>query len=645
MRALETSLFFLFLLILLPVTVVFAEADQLCINSCDAKYGPQSPSYDQKNIDYHLVDECNSLDKGAAYKNYLSCAKEADSAHSACMEDCKVYLTEPCYGECESNYNQCISECGRTREESLKTCTNIFLDSCHALCIDNCTVLRPCTVKLSSDFEGVAADGVSSIIFTATVEGDYEEINWSLKPRSGRLNGFWSNPSQTSLVFTPFEDNGSGSYLPSQEIRVWAECINSKGERQLAFPKDFSIVQPPIFFVHGILSSAETWNFYETWAKIDGFEYEDISYPSTEDLRDSAALVKSKIHTFVEGINAGKYYLGKKINAAKVDVVVHSQGGVITRYYTTSSYEGNIRKFVMLGTPNNGSYITRNIVSPAVGIAGKQLRPGSDFLTQLNSKPLEPSIDYYTMAGIGWYSLEPIISPEEGARHANFLSDGVVALDSVQLPGVPLYCTYDAHSSLLPDIVGTKEATKNGGTSLTGNKKTYNLVKDILLGNPPGNAFADCFAKFGKIIKGEVKSPARLHVYDENGHHVGVNEKGEIENELGEDAYYSNASGHESITIYGDRKVKFIIAGESDGRFGFDLLKINENGTVAAKSFENVTVDAKTQYSLDPLSPTPELVKEEKKSLGQMKSTTTCPLGFIFFGALLISTIVLRKSS
>lgn len=46
----------------------------------------------------------------------------------------------------------------------------------------------------------------------------------------------------------------------------------------------------------------------------------------------------------------------RKYKAAKVDVVAHSMGGLIVReYIQNSSYSGDIRKFMMLGTPNNGA--------------------------------------------------------------------------------------------------------------------------------------------------------------------------------------------------------------------------------------------------------------------------------------------------
>jgi hypothetical protein len=109
-------------------------------------------------------------------------------------------------------------------------------------------------------------------------------------------------------------------------------------------------------------------------------------------------------------------------------------------------------------------------------------------------------------------------------------------------------------------------------------------------------------------------SPATLHAYDENGNHLGLNETGEVENTIGEGAYYlDNSSEMEGqvIRIYGDKKIRFVVEGYEPGEITLDFIKVAANGSVVEKKFENVSVDEETQYVLDASSETPELVKQK----------------------------------
>ena len=41
--------------------------------------------------------------------------------------------------------------------------------------------------------------------------------------------------------------------------------------------------------------------------------------------------------------------------AAKIDIISHSMGGLVSRWYSRFGYKNNVRKLIMLGTPNHGS--------------------------------------------------------------------------------------------------------------------------------------------------------------------------------------------------------------------------------------------------------------------------------------------------
>ncbi|HWB61373.1 MAG TPA: triacylglycerol lipase [Chthoniobacteraceae bacterium] len=94
----------------------------------------------------------------------------------------------------------------------------------------------------------------------------------------------------------------------------------------------------------------------------------------------------------------------------KFDLVAFSMGGVVCRYYLQRM--GGMRRvdhFVTLGTPNHGTLLACLSQSPGC----LELRPGSDFLNDLNSDAGTLSKVKYTSI---WTPFDTIIVPSESSR-------------------------------------------------------------------------------------------------------------------------------------------------------------------------------------------------------------------------------------
>jgi len=92
--------------------------------------------------------------------------------------------------------------------------------------------------------------------------------------------------------------------------------------------------------------------------------------PMTADIRDLAKQVAEKVDAILSGTHTDR-----------VSLVGHSMGGLIARYYVERL--GGARKVnvcVTIGSPHHGTLLSRL----APGTNGKQMRPGSEFLTDLN---------------------------------------------------------------------------------------------------------------------------------------------------------------------------------------------------------------------------------------------------------------------
>lgn len=225
-------------------------------------------------------------------------------------------------------------------------------------------------------------------------------------------------------------------------------------------PTNLNASRKPMILVHGING---TYPYFDKdfINKLDGnpntttddiFDIWQFYYPNDQQIEISGKLLGDAIQRVQSyGYNA------------RVNIVAHSMGGLVTRSLIQSSdYQQNIRKFLMLGTPNHGSHSTFRLShhrdypastlvnsifvgtdseSPAV----KQLYPGSAFLTALNSQvpnelyPGAPQANtYLVVAGTtneaDWLSSSrEILSPSS-------MDDMVVSLPSASLldGGIPL---------------------------------------------------------------------------------------------------------------------------------------------------------------------------------------------------------------
>lgn len=150
-----------------------------------------------------------------------------------------------------------------------------------------------------------------------------------------------------------------------------------------------------------------------------------------------------------------------RTGAAKVDLVAHSMGGLVSRYYIKSlGGSSSVDSLIMMGTPNYGTSLA-NVASfltfgSCVGIdACNQMAAGSGFLNDLNAgDDTIGSVRYTSIAT----SVDLVVTPYKNAFLAN---DGNVANITVQsqcllrLPG---------HLGLIFDGAvadGVKDALRN----------------------------------------------------------------------------------------------------------------------------------------------------------------------------------------
>jgi triacylglycerol esterase/lipase EstA (alpha/beta hydrolase family) len=149
-----------------------------------------------------------------------------------------------------------------------------------------------------------------------------------------------------------------------------------------AAPAQAAPGRDPVIVVNGLFGVGFAYEPLVARLRADGYRVWDFELPTlgTQDIRLSA----QALNTFADAVRA-------QTGAAKVDLVGHSEGGLVSRAYV--KYYGGaaeVDSLVTLGTPNYGT-VAANIVrvftlGTCVGItACGQMTIGSGFLADLNA--------------------------------------------------------------------------------------------------------------------------------------------------------------------------------------------------------------------------------------------------------------------
>lgn len=163
-----------------------------------------------------------------------------------------------------------------------------------------------------------------------------------------------------------------------------------------------------VILVHGIRSDAGSMKDLEKALKEKGYHVVNISYPSTDQYIEEHAGILMK--TLVNDITDFR-------NAEYVDMVTHSLGGLVARYYAEVIKQNQkVKNIVTIGTPHTGSKLAIYIYSfgseyADLGDISKELKkewgdkalrqliPDNDVLKKLNNDGLNPNISYLAIAG------------------------------------------------------------------------------------------------------------------------------------------------------------------------------------------------------------------------------------------------------
>ena len=139
-----------------------------------------------------------------------------------------------------------------------------------------------------------------------------------------------------------------------------------------ALPRKISTPKRPILFIHGIFHNRSTFAWLKQKLYTKGFRhFKEV------DLMTSIR----PIPHLAEQIAREARLLLKKHEVSEIDIVAHSMGGVIARYFVQLlGGDGIVRNLITLGTPHQGTEWSRYSILPHL----RELKPQSRTLELLN---------------------------------------------------------------------------------------------------------------------------------------------------------------------------------------------------------------------------------------------------------------------
>ncbi|GAB7050491.1 esterase/lipase family protein [Catenuloplanes indicus] len=143
----------------------------------------------------------------------------------------------------------------------------------------------------------------------------------------------------------------------------------------------------PVILIHGYNSSTATWNPLITRLKAAGYDSADI-HTFGYNFRQSNTTTAAALASYLENVR-------KDHGGTRVDLVGHSMGAVIARYYARNlGGTGAVDDLISLAAPHHGTHM---LSICRFHTSCREMLPGSTFLRALNSGDETPGpIDYRT---------------------------------------------------------------------------------------------------------------------------------------------------------------------------------------------------------------------------------------------------------
>ncbi|NLY17462.1 MAG: hypothetical protein GX045_00510 [Clostridiaceae bacterium] len=206
----------------------------------------------------------------------------------------------------------------------------------------------------------ICADGSNPIfIDVALVDSEqepvpYSLINVNLINFTGKVKPKYpitGKDGRVTITVIPdfIQPKPDFSAVQSLETDVSVKLVSNKSRE---FSWNGKLLPPPVLLVHGFQDTSESMIPLKIHLEGKGLLVYAIDYDTGSDIET----MSGDLENYIEKVKSD--LLRKGIFAGKVDIVAHSLGGLVSRYYTTSEHfceKQNVRKIIFINVPHHGT--------------------------------------------------------------------------------------------------------------------------------------------------------------------------------------------------------------------------------------------------------------------------------------------------
>jgi pimeloyl-ACP methyl ester carboxylesterase len=240
--------------------------------------------------------------------------------------------------------------------------------------------------------------------------------------------------------------------VPAPSRKIQAMAGNEAGEITV------DVLPRPVVLVHGLISTAEKFNTYLGYLEsigLKGYAVGDGQFEGVLHMGDTSnpaaptltiAENAAQLNIYIEGLKG-------RTGAEQVDLLAHSMGGLVSRYYIHELMaDDDVAQLIMLGTPNGGSFCAGLLSSLGFFLpATLELQPS--YLSEIFNQQITNTRGVPFHAVAGSFINDPAFSPCSGVPSDSSVSQASLEAIPLDLVGVPPL----EHNFLVTDKAAFKE--------------------------------------------------------------------------------------------------------------------------------------------------------------------------------------------
>jgi pimeloyl-ACP methyl ester carboxylesterase len=219
----------------------------------------------------------------------------------------------------------------------------------------------------------------------------------------------WTNALGECIVsYIPPDASGSMFINGPVPVSVKAEIPYSSQYSTVSF----KLLPAPVVFIHGYLANGSMFDNLKEYLAGKGFDCTAFNYESQKGVAYGA----KQLFSFLNELKLK--YLSKGIQAGKSDIIAHSMGGLVARYYTCSEdyvRSGDVRKIIFMSVPQKGSPFASLGLNYYNDAGIKDLVPDSQLISDILPGMTNGGLNSFIQAGSILGQYDEVVSPDSAS--------------------------------------------------------------------------------------------------------------------------------------------------------------------------------------------------------------------------------------